>query len=165
MPQIHNEAARYGHKFELFEPSSEDTQILNQYASTKPYNFEKPFDGNDRQSFIKNNFIILGFGNDYTKSSQKEDFNQNFSLSMMKQSLKPFMANDPYGRYGNNEMLRNINDAFKQTASNSNFDIKKSDAILKDFDIDIDEFDSKIIENPYEYIDPNYFLVSGFGWV
>ena len=33
---------RFGHRLDLFEPSNEDTQILNQYASTNPYHYEKP---------------------------------------------------------------------------------------------------------------------------
>lgn len=71
---------------------------------------------------------------------------------MMKHEMKSFMPND---FYGSTDIIK---DAMKQ--SSSCLDSKKDDAILKDFDIDIDEFDSKIIDNPYDYIEPNFFLVS-----
>lgn len=79
------------------------------------------------------------------------DINQMLPL-MMKQQMKSFI---PHDFYGTSDMMK---DAIKQ--SNGCLESKKDEAILKDFDIDIDEFDSKIIDNPYDYIEPNFFLVS-----
>ena len=78
------------------------------------------------------------------------DFNQMLPL-MMKQQMKSFI---PHDFYGTSDIMK---DAIKQ--SSGCLESKKDEAILKDFDIDIDEFDSKIIDNPYDYIEPNFFLV------
>ena len=70
---------------------------------------------------------------------------------MMKHQMKSMVSYDKFAP-----------DLQKQSSS---LEAKKlgDDAILKEFDIDIDEFDSKIIDNPYDYIDPNYFLGNNVG--
>lgn len=116
----------HSNRLELFEPSNEDTQILNQYAN--PYQYEKPA----------------------PDAFKRNPLDMNMLPFMMKHEMKSFMPND---FYGSTDIIK---DAMKQ--SSSCLDSKKDDAILKDFDIDIDEFDSKIIDNPYDYIEPNFFL-------
>ena len=129
---------------DLFEQSNEDTQILNQYANTNPFEITKP--GAKFGKFPKQNARIFFFEN--LKNFLDYQFNDVFP-DLLKQPL-----------VGHDHFSKNL--LSKQAAAAAAIKGLHTGAVnhpTDDFDLDFEDVDSKILDDPYAFIDPTLFLV------
>ena len=129
---------------DLFEQSNEDTQILNQYANTNPFEITKP--GPKFGKFLEKiqKRIFKNFKNvlDY-------QFNDVFP-DLLKQ---PLVGHDHFAK---NLLSKQAAAAIKGLHTATVNGVHPTD----DFDLDFEDVDSKILDDPYAFIDPTLFLVS-----
>lgn len=117
---------------ELFEQSNEDTQILNQYANTNPFEITKPGAKFDYQF------------NDVFPDLLKPSFMSHdyFSKSLLSKQAAAAAA------------IKGLH-----TAGAAHHGIHPNH---EDFDLDFEDVDSKILDDPYAFIDPTLFLGANY---